>query len=72
MLPEWRTQVVCHAAPPGKLQSLFFDGLRVVLDERLICYPIRNVSGRLLLVPFGDTVSQTNVLCFARINVVSA
>ena len=26
------------------LQSLFFDGRRVVPDERLLCYPTRNVS----------------------------
>ena len=26
------------------LQFLFFDGRRVVHDERLLCYPIRNVS----------------------------
>ena len=32
----------------------------------------RRISGRWILVPFGDTVSQTNVLSFARINVVSA
>ena len=25
------------------LQSLFFDGRRVVPDERLLCYPTRNV-----------------------------
>ena len=65
--------------PPGRknnnevLQCLFFDGRRVVPDERLLCYPARKcISGRWILVPFGDTPSQTNVLCFARINVVSA
>ena len=26
------------------LQCLFFDGRRVVPDERLLCYPTRNVS----------------------------
>ena len=26
------------------LQSLFFDGRRVVPDERILCYPTRNVS----------------------------
>ena len=26
------------------LQSLFFDGRRVVPDERLLCYPTQNVS----------------------------
>ena len=26
------------------LQCLFFDGHRVVSDERLLCYPTRNVS----------------------------
>ena len=36
VLPEWRTQIVCHAPPPGRknnnelLQSLFVDGRRVV------------------------------------------
>ena len=30
------------------------------------------ISGRWILVPFGDTVSQTNVLSFARIHVLSA
>ena len=30
------------------------------------------MSGRWKLVPFGDTVSQTNVLSFARLNVVPA
>ena len=30
------------------------------------------ISGRWILVPFGDSVSQTHVLYFARINVVSA
>ena len=50
VLPEWRTQIVCHAAPPGRnnnnelLQCLFFDGRRVVPDEHLLCYPTRNVS----------------------------
>ena len=29
------------------------------------------IPGRWILVPFGDTVSQSNVLSFARINVVS-
>ena len=49
VLPEWRTQIVCHAAPPGRknnnelLQSVFFDGNRVVPDERLLCYPTRNI-----------------------------
>ena len=38
-----------HAAPPGRKkiilsQCLFFDGRRVVPDERLIYYPTRNVS----------------------------
>ena len=66
VLPDWRTQIVCHAAPPGRknkelLQWVFFDGRKVVPDERLLCYPTRN-----------DTVSQTNVLSFARINVISA
>ena len=32
----------------------------------------KHISGRWILVPFGDTVSQTNVLSFARINVVVA
>ena len=37
-------------APPGRknnnelLQCLFFYGRRVVHDERLLCYPTRNVS----------------------------
>ena len=50
VLPEWRTQIVCLVALPGRknnnelLQSLFFDGCRVVPDERLLCYPTRNVS----------------------------
>ena len=41
------------------LQSLFFEGHRVVPDERLLCYPTRNIfqnyniSGRWILVPFG-------------------
>ena len=57
------------------------DGRRVGPDECLLCYPARNVyqlgfvsiiSGRWIRAPFGDTVSQTNVLSFARINVVSA
>ena len=34
--------------------------------------PPEHISGRWILVPFGDTVSQTNVLSFARINAVSA
>ena len=55
VLPEWRTQIVCHAAPPGRknnnelLQSLFFDGRRVVPDERLLCYPTRNVSQHIFI-----------------------
>ena len=36
-------------------------------DERL-----KRILGRWILVPFGDTVSQANVLSFARITVVSA
>ena len=52
VLPEWLIQIVqsCHAAPPGRinnnelLQCLFFDGRRVVPDERLLCYPIGDVS----------------------------
>ena len=52
------------------LQSLFFDGKRVIPDERLLCHTTRDVSGRWILVPFGDTVSlKINVLSFARINV---
>ena len=49
VLPEWRTQIVCHAAPPGRnnnnelLQFLFYDSGRAVPDERLLCYPTRNV-----------------------------
>ena len=49
VLIECRTQIVCHAAPTGSthtnelLQSLFY-GRRVVPDERLLCYPTRNVS----------------------------
>ena len=42
VLPERRTQIVCHASE--LLQSLFFDGRRVVPDERLLCYPTRNLS----------------------------
>ena len=46
-LPEWRTQIVCHAREKRKnnelLQSLFVDGHRVVPDERLLCYPTRNI-----------------------------
>ena len=76
-LPEWRTQIVCNAAQPVRkndnelLQCLFFDDRRVVLYERLLCYPTRNVSqvdGYL----FRYIISQTNVMSFARINVVSA
>ena len=39
-----------QAAPPGRknnnelLQCLFFDGHKVVPDERLLCYSTRNVS----------------------------
>ena len=50
VLPEWRTQLLCHAAPPGrkKYQSTIavpiFDGRRLVPDEHLLCYPTRNVS----------------------------
>ena len=39
-----------HAAAPARknnnelLQCLFFDGRRVVPDERLLWYPTRNVS----------------------------
>ena len=56
-----RTQIVCHAAPSWRKQKLtvavpIFYGHRV----------------RWILVPFGHTVSQTNVLSFARINFVSA
>ena len=51
-----------------RLQCLFFDSRRVVSDERLLCYP---PEGRWILVPFGEPVSQTNMLSFARINVVS-
>ena len=42
-------------------------------DERLLCYTTCNVSqvdG--YAFAFGDTVSQTSVLFFARTNVVSA
>ena len=39
--------------------------------SHLLPHPKR-ISGRWILVPFGDTVSQTNVLSFARINVVAA
>ena len=49
------------------MQCLFVDDSREVPDERLLCYPTRNV-----FVPFCDTVCQTNALYFARINVVSA
>ena len=54
------------------LQSQFFDGRRVVPDERLLCYPARNVSqvdGYLF-----RSVSQLvkHMLSFARIYVVSA
>ena len=49
VLPEWRTQIVCHAASPRRknnelLLCLFFDGRRVVPDEHLLCYPTQNVS----------------------------
>ena len=40
------------------------------MNVSLLPYPKR-FSGRWILVPFGDTFSQTNVLSFARINVVS-
>ena len=42
------------------LQSPFFDGRRVVPDERLLCYPTRNVSQQ-------TTRLIKHVLCFARI-----
>ena len=50
VLPEWRTQIVCHAAPPGRnnnnelLQCLFYYSGRAVPDERLLCYSTQNVS----------------------------
>ena len=43
VLPEWRTQIVCHAGPPGRknnnelLQCLIVDHRRVVPYERLLC-----------------------------------
>ena len=67
-----------HAAPPGRknsnelLQCLFVDGRRAVPDERLLCYPTRKVSQVDGYLFRSVTVSQTNVLSFARINVVSA
>ena len=48
------------------LQSLFFDRLTCPLLLHPKC-----ISCRWILVPFGDAVSQTNVLSFARIIVVS-
>ena len=33
------------------LQSLFFDGCRVVPDARLLCYPTQNVSQQTLSLP---------------------
>ena len=36
----------------------------------LLCFPRASYTLQ-ILVPFGDTVSQTNVLYFARINAVS-
>ena len=64
---EWRTQIVCRVAPPGRktnneLQCQFVDDRRVVPDERLLCYPPKRISGRWVLVPFGDTVKQ--MCCF--------
>ena len=49
VLPEWRTQLVCHAAPPERknkkiIAMPIFDGRRQVPYERLFCYPTRNVS----------------------------
>ena len=48
------------------LQSLFFDRL----TYPLLLHP-KCISGRWILVPFGDAVSHTDVLSFARIIVVS-
>ena len=41
------------------------------MDVSFVTTP-KCISGRWILVPFRDTVCQTNVLSFARINVVSA
>ena len=54
------------------LQCLFFNGRRVGprWTSPWLSHPKR-ISGRWILVPFGDAVSSTNVLSFAQINVVS-
>ena len=48
VLPECRTQIVCHEEKNNNelLQCQFLDDRRVVglPDERLICYPTRNIS----------------------------
>ena len=57
----------------NELLQCHFDGLRVGPSTQwaspLLPHPKR-ISGRWILVPFGETFSQTNVLYFARINVV--
>ena len=76
VLPEWQTQIVCHAAPSGRknhnelLQCLVFDGRRVVPNERLFCYHTRNVSqvDEYLFRSATQLVKQ-NCVVFARINV---
>ena len=73
VLPEWQTQIVCQAAPPGRKKIIMYY-CRAYFFDRLTCPLLLHpkcISGRWILVPFGDEVSQTNVLSFARIIVVS-
>ena len=77
IMPEWRTQIVFTWPRTNNelLQCLFFDGRRIVSDERLPeHYPTRNVSqvDGYLFRSMTQLLSQTDVLSFARINVVSA
>ena len=74
VLPEWRKQLVCHAAPPGRknnnelLQCLF---LTVVDRYPRRLYPMTSpllpqpkcISGRWILVPFGVTQLVKQMCC---------
>ncbi len=69
VLPEWRTQLVCHAAPPGRknnnelLQCLFLTVVDYIRwTSPLLPHP-KCISGRWILVPFGVTQLVKQMCC---------